>query len=165
VAVLEPPAPSAVAVVAQTIEACRQAREMVGQELTEAERSLELRARRVRDAGGAVIATEVLEDMIADAERLRAELWALEAVLSFLHSWIPRDQAAKVEKALASSDAASIHRSRHGGRRSRRWRATQPRGCRSEPVRFVSAMSGAKAAGRGEEQVRSLGGSLRLASR
>ena len=80
-------------------------------ELADAERALELRTRRVRDAAGAVIAAEALDAMLAESERLRGELAAREAVLSFIHPYLPRDQAAKVEKALVSSDVRGEHSS------------------------------------------------------
>jgi chromosome segregation ATPase len=109
VAALDRPARSAVTEVERTIEACKSARQMVGDELAEAERSLEFKVMRVRDAAGAVVAAEALDEMIADAKRLRGELDAREAVLSFLHPSIARDQAAKIERTLASSEVRGTH--------------------------------------------------------
>ena len=107
--VLERPAPSAVAAVERTIEACKSARQMVRQELTEAERSAEFKAMRVRDVAGAVVAAEALDDIVGDAERLRGELEAKLSVLSFIHAWVPRSHAAKVERALAATHAHGAH--------------------------------------------------------
>ena len=91
------------------IAACTAALAILRAELAGAERSLELRATRVRDAAGAVIAAEALDAVIANTVRLRGELAACEAVLSFLHPYIPRDQAAKVECELVSSDVRGEH--------------------------------------------------------
>jgi len=107
--VLERPAPSAVAQVERTISACKHARQMVRDELAEAERSAEFKEMRVRDAAGAVVAAESLDGLVAEAERLRSELEARAATLSLLHAWIPRDQVAKVEKALVSPENRSAH--------------------------------------------------------
>jgi hypothetical protein len=52
-----------------------------------------------------------LEEMLADTERLRGELDAREAVLSFLHPLIARERATKVERALVSSDVRGEHAS------------------------------------------------------
>src|SRR6185437_10756687 len=93
----------------RAIETCNAALNILRPELSDAERSLELRTTTVRDAAGAVIAAERLAEMLAESERLRGELAAREAVLSFLHPYIPRDQAAKVEKALVSSDVRGEH--------------------------------------------------------
>jgi len=107
--VLERPASSAVAQVERTISACKQARQMVRDELAEAERSAGYKAERVRDAAGAVVAAEALDAKIAKTERLQGELEAELSVLSYLHSQIPRDRAAMIEKALASSDVHGEH--------------------------------------------------------
>jgi hypothetical protein len=102
----------------RAIETCNAALALLRTELADAERALELRTRRVRDAAGAVIAAERLAEMLAESERLRGELAAREAVLSFLHPYIPRDQAAKVEKALVSSDVRGEHPSVDSWRRA-----------------------------------------------
>jgi chromosome segregation ATPase len=108
-AVLARPARSAVSEVERTIEACKSARQMVGAELAEVEQSVAFKAQRVRSAVGDVLAAEALDGLIADAARLRGELEAREAALSFLHPWIPREQAARVERALAASNAQGPH--------------------------------------------------------
>jgi hypothetical protein len=110
IALLEPAADHKTQAEAErAIEACNRALALLRTELADAERALELRTRRVRDAAGAVIAAEALDAMLAESERLRGELAAREAVLSFIHPHLPRDQAAKVEKALVSSDFRGEH--------------------------------------------------------
>ena len=93
----------------RVIETSDAALSLLRAELADAERSLELRTRRVQDAAGGVIATEALDAIVADAARLRGELAACEETLNFLHQWIPRAQAAKIERALAASPAHGPH--------------------------------------------------------
>ena len=109
-AVLERPADRKEAAEAErTIDTCNRALAILRPELVGAERAHELRIGRVRDAAGAVIAAERLDELVAAAARLRAELESHEAVLSFLHSYIPRDQATKIEKALVSPKTRGEH--------------------------------------------------------
>jgi len=109
-ALLEPPVDhKAKAEAEQTIVACGRALALLRAELSGAEQSLELRTRRVRDAAGAVVATEALDGLVAEAEQLRAQLEAKLSVLSYLHSQIPREHVAKIERALSSSHAHGAH--------------------------------------------------------
>src|SRR6185437_138538 len=93
----------------RAIETCNAALNILRPELSDAERSLDLRTSRVRDAAGAVIAAEALDAMIADTERLHGEIEARQSVLSFLHPLISREQKTKVERVLASSHAHVPH--------------------------------------------------------
>jgi len=91
------------------IETSNRALSLLRAELAGAEQSLELRTNRVRDAAGAVIATEALDAIVDDATRLRGELAACEAVLSFVHSLVRGEHKAKVERALVSSEIRGEH--------------------------------------------------------
>lgn len=93
----------------RTIDTCNRALALLRAELAGAEQSVELRTRRVRDAAGAVVAAERLEDVVADAVRLRGELAACEAILSYLHSTTPGQHKAKIERALVSSEVRGEH--------------------------------------------------------
>lgn len=110
-AVLERPARSAVAEVERTIEACRQARDMVAHELAEAERSVGFKLMRVRDAAGDVVAAEALDKQIAEAERLRAEYDRASAVLRFLNHVAPQSYTDRIAAALSPTDERGEHAS------------------------------------------------------
>jgi hypothetical protein len=97
-------APSAVANVELTIEACLSARQMVNQELAEAEQSVGFKASRVRSAIGDVFAVEGLDRKIAEVERLRAEHEGARAVLKFIRGVAPQSYDGKIAAALAPAE-------------------------------------------------------------
>ncbi len=93
------------------IDACKEALSMCRAELGEAERDLGLRELRVRSAVGEVIAAERVGDLLADVERLRAELEGRHAVLQFLRNQMPAHLGREIDQALPRSDAPANHES------------------------------------------------------
>jgi chromosome segregation ATPase len=101
---LQQPGRSAVREVEQTIEACQSARQMVRNELAEAEQRLDFRALRVRSAIGDVFEAEALDRQITEVERLRAEHERARAVLKFVRGVAPQSYDEKIAAALSPAE-------------------------------------------------------------